>query len=236
MDLSVVIPALNEERTIGVVVRQSVDMIAQAKVAGEVIVADNGSIDGTCRLAQEAGARVVSVKDLGYGCAIMGGFAAAQGRYLVMLDADGSYDPKEIPLFLRALQAGADLVIGNRYRGEYRAGAMPFLHRYLGTPVLTFFLNILFKVGIGDVNCGMRALTKTVFEGLCCRALGMEFASEMLIKARLMKCRIVEVPCTLSPDGRDRQSHLRTWIDGWRHLRFMLLFKIMFPGSLRNRC
>ena len=235
LELSVVIPALNEERTIAHCVAKAQKAIAALGTPGEVLVADNGSSDRTREIATELGARVVPVEGRGYGRALRGGFAAARGRYLIMGDADGSYDFEQAPRYVEKLRQGFDFVVGNRYRGVIERGAMPFLNRYLGTPVLTSMMNLLFRTGIGDTNCGMRGLAKAAFERMGLKADGMEFATEMIVKASLLKMRIAEVACDLHRDLRDRPPHLRRWRDGWRHLRFMLLFSptgtFLAPGT-----
>jgi glycosyltransferase involved in cell wall biosynthesis len=235
LELSVVIPALNEERTIAHCVDKARKAISALGAAGEVLVADNGSTDGTRRIAEAAGARVVPIEGRGYGKALRGGFAAARGKYLVMGDADGSYDFEQAPRYVEKLRQGFDFVVGNRFKGGYHPGAMPFLNRHLGTPVLTGIMNLLFSTGIGDTNCGMRGLTKDAFERMGLKADGMEFATEMIVKASLLRMRIAEVPCDLYKDLRDRPPHLRRWRDGWRHLRFMLLFSptgtFLAPGA-----
>jgi len=234
-EISIVIPALNEERTIAHCVGKAQKAVAALGGSGEVLVADNGSTDRTRAVAEGLGARVVAVDGKGYGRALRGGFAAAKGRYLVMADADGSYDFELAPRFVEKLRSGSDFVVGNRYRGGIAPGAMPFLNRYLGTPVLTGVMNLLFRTGIGDVNCGMRGLTRDAFARLGLKADGMEFATEMIVKASLLKLSIAEVPCPLAKDLRDRPPHLRRWRDGWRHLRFMLLFSptgtFLVPGA-----
>ena len=236
LELSVVIPALNEERSIVHCVEKAKKAFAAMGIAGEVLVADNGSTDGTRAVAERAGARVVAVDGKGYGRALRGGFAAARGRWLIMGDADGSYDFEQAPRYVEKLREGHDFVVGNRFQGAREPGAMPFLNRYLGTPVLTGIMNLLFRTGIGDVNCGMRGLTQDAFERMGLKADGMEFATEMIVKASLLKMRIAEVPCDLHKDLRGRPPHLRRWRDGWRHLRFMLLFSPMgvfiVPGAL----
>ena len=235
LELSVVIPALNEERTIAHCVEKAKKAFAALGVQGEVLVADNGSTDGTRAVAERAGARVVPVEGKGYGRALRGGFTAARGRWLIMGDADGSYDFEQAPRYVEKLRQGCDFVVGNRFQGAIAPGAMPFLNRYLGTPVLTAVMNLLFRTGIGDTNCGMRGLTKSAFERMGLKADGMEFATEMIVKASLLKMRIAEVPCDLHKDLRDRPPHLRRWRDGWRHLRFMLLFSptgtFLVPGG-----
>ncbi len=235
LELSVVIPALDEERTIAHCVEKALAAVAALGGRGEVLVADNGSTDRTRSIAESLGARVVAVEGRGYGRALRGGFSAARGKYLVMADADGSYDFAQAPRFVEELRAGRDFVIGNRYEGGIAPGAMPFLNRYLGTPVLTGVMNLLFSTGIGDVNCGMRGLTKEAFARLGLKADGMEFATEMVVKASLLGLSIAEVPCPLAKDLRGRPPHLRRWRDGWRHLRFMLLFSptgtFLAPGA-----
>ena len=231
MEISVVIPALDEERTIGFCVDEAMKALGGR---GEVVVADNGSTDRTREIAEARGARVVPVARKGYGAALRGGFAAARGRFLIMADADGSYDFSQLGRYAEKL-AGFDLVVGNRFQGAIEPGAMPLQNRYLGTPALTAIMNLLFRTGLGDVNCGMRGLRKEAFERMGLKADGMEFATEMLVKASLLKLRIAEVPCDLRRDRRDRPPHLRPWRDGWRHLRFMLLFSptgtFLAPGA-----
>jgi hypothetical protein len=235
LELSIVIPALNEERTIAHCVEKAKKAIAALGDSGEVLIADNGSTDATRAVAEGLGARVVAVDGRGYGRALRGGFAAAKGKYLIMGDADGSYDFEQAPRYVEKLREGRDFVVGNRFLGRIEPGAMPFLNRYLGTPVLTAIMNLLFRTGIGDVNCGMRGLAKSAFERMSLKADGMEFATEMIVKASLLKMSIAEVPCDLRKDLRDRPPHLRRWRDGWRHLRFMLLFSptgtFLIPGA-----
>ncbi len=222
--VSVVIPCLNESKTLGAVVAKARAAFARMGVEGEVVVADNGSTDGSIEIAAGAGARVVHVPERGYGCALRHGMRAACGKLLVMGDADDTYDFGEIDRFVRCWEAGADFVMGTRLPpGTILPGANPWLNRNLGTPVLTFVLNRLFGTRIRDVNCGMRAIDGRSFLELDLRSDGMEFASEMLIKAAVSGVRIDEVPVTLHPDRRGRPSHLRRWSDGWRHLQFMLL-------------
>ncbi len=235
LELSVVIPALDEERTIARCVEKARKAIDALGAPGEVVVADNGSTDRTREIAEKAGARVVPVDGKGYGKALRGGFAAAKGKYLLMADADGSYDFEQAPRYIEKLRQGTDFVVGNRFRGAIEPGAMPFLNRRLGTPALTAIMNLLFRTGLGDMNCGMRGLTKSAFERMGLKADGMEFATEMIVKASLLKMKIAEVPCDLHKDLRDRPPHLRRWRDGWRHLRFMLLFSptgtFLAPGA-----
>lgn len=235
LEVSVVIPCLNEMETVAGCVAQAVAALKRHGVTGEVLVADNGSTDGSRELAAAAGARVVEIRDRGYGSALRGGFAAARGRYLVMGDADGSYDFGDLMPFLARLREGYDLVMGNRFLGGIRPGAMPWKNRWIGNPLLSGLGRLLFGIAVGDFHCGLRALTRTAAAKLGLRTTGMEFASEMVIKAHLFGLRIAEVPTTLSPDGRSRPPHLRPWRDGWRHLRFMLLFSprwlFLAPGA-----
>ena len=236
LEVSVVIPCLNEEKTLPAVIDIALNAMRKAGITGEVIVSDNGSTDQSVEVAASHGARVVHAARKGYGNAIISGMRAARGKFLVMGDADGSYDFNDIPQFIAPLRAGADFVMGSRLKGTIHPGAMPFLNRYLGTPVLTFLINLFFGPGISDVNCGMRSLTKKAFDSLHLRAGGMELASEMIIKAALLNLNIVEIPTSLSPDNRDRPPHLRPFRDGWRHLRFLLLFTptwlFFIPGAL----
>lgn len=224
IEVSVIIPCLNEEKTVARCIEIARNAMQRAGIPGEVVISDNGSTDQSVAIANQNGARVVHAARKGYGNALICGMRAAQGKYLVMGDADGSYDFNDIPKFISALKDGADFVIGSRLNGTIHPGAMPFLNRYLGTPVLTGLINLFFKTRISDVNCGLRALTKKAFDSLRLKAGGMEFASEMVIKAALLGLKIVEVPTALFPDRRDRPPHLRPFRDGWRHLRFLLLF------------
>jgi hypothetical protein len=224
VELTVVMPCLNEAETVATCVHKAVKFIADSGINGEVVVADNGSTDGSQRLAEDAGARVVNVKDKGYGNALMGGILAARGEYVIMGDADDSYDFSNLMPFVTELRNGADLVMGNRFKGGIAPGAMPKLHRYLGNPVLSFVGRLFFRSPIGDFHCGLRGFRKDSALKLSLQATGMEFASEMVVKATLAKQKITEVPTTLSKDGRSRPPHLRSWRDGWRHLRFLLLF------------
>lgn len=223
-EVSVVFPCLNEEATIGACIRQTRQALDAAGISGEIIVADNGSTDRSQAIALREGARVVHVPVRGYGNALAHGFEAASGRYLVFLDSDLSYDPGHVPRFVAALREGADLVMGSRFRGTIHDGAMPPLHRYLGTPILTWLVNLFFKCRITDVNCGMRGLTRYAFRRLGLRSGGMEFASEMVLKSARLGLRINEIPTDLRPDQRGRPPHLRSFRDGWRHLRYLLLF------------
>ena len=234
VELSIVMPCLNESRTIGTCLRKALAFLERAKVHGEVIVADNGSTDGSVHIAEQLGARVVHVPKKGYGSALMGGIVAARGKYVIMGDSDDSYDFLNLEGFLEKLREGYDLVVGNRFLGGIQPGAMPFLHRYLGNPVLSFLGNLFFRCELGDFHCGLRGFRKDAVMALDLRTTGMEFASEMIVKASLNGLSMTEVPTVLHRDGRDRPSHLRTWRDGWRHLRFLLLYSpkwlFFYPG------
>src|ERR1700734_444557 len=234
LELTILMPCLNEAETIEVCVRKAMGFLRRSGVSGEVLIADNGSTDGSQALAEAAGARVIDIPERGYGSALMGGIQAARGRYIIMGDADDSYDLTELLPFVERLRNGADLVMGNRFKGGIAPGAMPPLHRYLGTPVLSFIGRLFFRSNIGDFNCGLRGFRRDSAIKLGLQATGMEFASEMIVKAALAKQKISEVPTTLAKDGRSRPPHLNTWRDGWRHLRFLLLFSprwlFFYPG------
>lgn len=233
-ELSIVLPCLNEAETIATCIDKAAGFLAREDVCGEIVIADNGSTDGSQEIARNHGARVVQVAERGYGAALMGGFGAARGKYIVMADADDSYDLADLSPFLQKLRAGFDLVMGNRFRGGIKPGAMPALHRYLGNPVLSGLGRLFFRSSIGDFHCGIRGFTKSALKSLDLHTTGMEFASEMVVKAVLCGLKTVEVPTTLSPDGRSRPPHLRSWRDGWRHLRFLLIYSprwlFFYPG------
>lgn len=234
IELTILMPCLNEAETLAVCVRAAKRFLVDNGVAGEVIVADNGSTDGSQQIANALGARIVHVADKGYGAALMGGIAAARGRFVAMGDADASYDFAGLMPFVEALRGGAELVMGNRFRGGIAAGAMPPLHRWLGNPVLSALGRVFFRVPVGDFHCGLRAFHRDSVAALGLASPGMEFASEMVVKAALGGLTIAEVPTTLRPDGRSRAPHLRTWRDGWRHLRFLLTYApkwlLFYPG------
>jgi glycosyltransferase involved in cell wall biosynthesis len=236
IELSVVMPCLNEAETLEVCVKKALKFFSDYQVKGEVVVADNGSTDGSQEIARRNGARVVDVPQKGYGSALKGGFLAAEGRYLIMGDSDDSYDFSSLMPFVEKMRAGDDFVMGNRFKGGIEKGAMPFLHYYLGNPVLSFIGRLFFKSNIGDFHCGLRGFTKKAFLLMDPQTTGMEFASELIMKATLLKMKISEVPIKLYPDGRSRPPHLRTWRDGWRHLRFMLIYAptwlFLIPGLL----
>ena len=236
MLLTILMPCLNEAETITHCVKQALGFIQKNQLDGEVLIADNGSNDGSQSLALAAGARIVSVPEKGYGSALRGGIEAAKGEFVIMGDADASYDFSRLGEMLARLQEGAQLVMGNRFEGGIAPGAMPVLHRYLGNPVLSYLGRLFYKVPIGDFHCGLRGFNRSSILQLQLSMDGMEFASEMVVKSALQSLEICEVPVTLSPDGRSRAPHLRTWRDGWRHLRFLLLFSprwlFMLPGFL----
>jgi glycosyl transferase family 2 len=224
VELTVVMPCLNEAETVATCVHKAVTFIADNGIDGEVVVADNGSTDGSRQLAADAGARVVPIPERGYGNALMGGIVAARGEYVIMGDADDSYDFTNLMPFVTELRKGYDLVMGNRFKGGIAPGAMPPLHKYLGNPVLSFIGRLFFPSAIGDFHCGLRGFRRDSAIALGLQATGMEFASEMVVKATLAKQKVTEVPTPLAKDGRSRPPHLRSWRDGWRHLRFLLLF------------
>jgi len=236
IELSVVLPCLNEAETVATCVGKAKRWLHDAGVDGEVVVADNGSTDGSQELAEAAGARVVSVRRKGYGNALISGIRAARGTYVIMADADDSYDLENLGPFLAQLRQGDDLVMGNRFRGGIAPGAMPWLHRFVGNPVLSGIGRLFFHTSVRDFHCGMRGFRKDAILDLGLRSGGMEFASEMVVKASLANLRISEVPTTLRPDGRSRRPHLRSFRDGWRHLRFLLLFcprwVFVYPGTI----
>lgn len=236
LELSVVMPCLNERETVGLCVRKAIAALHREGISGEVIVADNGSTDGSIEIAQAEGARVVNVSQKGYGNALKGGILAARAEYVLMADSDDSYEFSHIPRFAKELRAGSDLVMGNRFSGGIESDAMPFLHRYFGNPVLTGMGRLFFGSTCKDFHCGMRAFRKASFERMDIRSTGMEFASEMVVKATLLGMKVSEVPTTLAPDGRSHPPHLRTWRDGWRHLRFLLMYSprwaFLYPGIL----
>lgn len=233
-ELTILMPCLNEAETVRICVEKARAYLAKSGIQGEVLIADNGSTDGSQQLATDAGARVVPIAQRGYGAALIGGIAAARGRYVIMGDADDSYDFSSLDAFVTSLRAGNALVMGNRFRGGIMPGAMPPLHRYLGNPVLSFIGRLLFRSPIRDFHCGLRGFDREAMQSLGLHSTGMEFASEMVVKATLAKLLIAEVPTVLHPDGRSRPPHLRSWRDGWRHLRFLLMMSprwlFLYPG------
>ncbi len=228
-------PCLNEAETVATCVGKARAFLERTGIAGEVLVADNGSTDGSPQFARAAGARIVHIAHRGYGCALLGGIRAAHGKFVIMADADDSYDFSQLDSFVDRLRAGNSLVIGHRFRGGIRPGAMPALHRYLGNPLLSFAGRLFFSSRVGDFHCGLRGVDRAAVIKLGLSSPGMEFASEMIVKATLARWRIAEVPTTLSPAGRSRAPHLRTWRDGWRHLRFLLMMTprwlMLYPGA-----
>ena len=235
VELTILMPCLNEAETIEVCVRKALGYLASSGVDGEVLVADNGSTDGSQALALAAGARVAMVLEKGYGAALMGGIREARGRYVIMGDADDSYDFEALDPFMDRLRAGDALVMGNRFKGGIAPGAMPVLHRYLGNPVLSFLGKLFFHIPVNDFHCGLRGFSRQAMLDLKLSTTGMEFASEMVVKTALNGLPMSEAPTTLKPDGRSRAPHLKTWRDGWRHLRFLLLHSpkwlFIYPGA-----
>ena len=235
-ELTILMPCLNEAETLEVCVNKARAFLAGSGIDGEVLIADNGSTDGSQEIARRCGARVVDVPVRGYGAALIAGIQSARGTYVIMGDADDSYDFSALDPFVGALRGGAELVMGNRFEGGIEDGAMPPLHRYLGNPVLSFIGRLFFGAKIGDFHCGLRGFNRASILELNLQSTGMEFASEMVVKSTLNDLRIEEVPTTLRKDGRSRPPHLRTWRDGWRHLRFLLLYSprwlFLYPGFL----
>ena len=234
IELSIVMPCLDEAETLATCISKANRFLALSGVIGEVVIADNGSTDGSQEIARSLGARVVDVPRRGYGAALQAGIVASHGRFVAMGDSDDSYDFEGLMPFVVKLRDGFDLVMGNRFQGGIKPGAMPPLHRYLGNPVLSFVGRLFYNAPIGDFHCGLRAFRRDSILGLGLRTTGMEFASEMVVKATLAKLKMAEVPTTLSPDGRSRAPHLRSWRDGWRHLKFLLTFApkwlFFYPG------
>ena len=236
LELTILMPCLNEAETLAICIGKARAFLDQAGISGEVLISDNGSTDGSQAIAEESGARVVPVAQKGYGAALLGGIAAAKGRFIIMGDADDSYDFGALEAFVARLRDGADLVMGNRFQGGIEAGAMPPLHRYLGNPVLSFVGRLFFRIKTGDFHCGLRGFNADSIRKLDLQTTGMEFASEMVVRGALAGLRIEEVPTTLKPDGRSRPPHLRTWRDGWRHLKFLLVYNprwmFFIPGTV----
>jgi glycosyltransferase involved in cell wall biosynthesis len=236
VELSIVMPCLNEAETLATCIRKAQSYLDRSGVSGEIVVGDNGSTDGSQQIAASLGARVIHVPIRGYGAALYGAISAAQGRYCIMGDADDSYDFENLDAFVDKLRQGYDLVMGNRFQGGIMPGAMPWKNRYIGNPILSTIGKILFHAEVDDFHCGLRGFSKSAFQRMDLRTTGMEFASEMVIKSKLMGMKMTEVPTTLSPDGRSRPPHLLPYRDGWRHLRFMLLFSpnwlFLYPGMV----
>ena len=236
LELTILMPCLNEAETLERCIVKATNYLKESGVKGEVVIADNGSTDGSQDIARRLGARVVDVPIRGYGAALAAGIANAQGTYVIMGDSDDSYNFSKLDGYVEKLREGYELVMGNRFRGGIAPGAMPFLHRYLGNPVLSFIGRLFFNISAKDFHCGLRGFARDAILGLNLRTTGMEFASEMVVKASLNKLRITEIPTTLDKDGRSRPPHLRTWRDGWRHLTFLLMYSprwlFFYPGAL----
>ena len=234
IELTILMPCLNEAETLATCIRKAKKWLLESGVPGEVLVSDNGSSDGSREIALKEGARLIEARTKGYGSALISGIASALGRYIIMGDADDSYDFSKLDAFYASLQEGAGLVMGNRFTGGVQKHAMPFLHRHLGNPVLSFIGRLFFKIPIGDFHCGLRGFNTEQIRSLNLHTTGMEFASEMIVKAKFFKLRITEVPTILYPDGRSRPPHLKTWRDGWRHLVFLLIYSprwlFLYPG------
>lgn len=236
VELSIVMPCLNEAETLEMCIDKGLDFLKRYAISGEIVIGDNGSSDGSQDIARGCGARVVDIKTRGYGAAIYGAVMQSRGKYCIMGDADDSYDFSKLEGFVEQLRNGADLVMGNRFLGDIKPGAMPWKNRYIGNPVLSGIGRLFFHAQVRDFHCGLRGFSRDAFLRMNLRTTGMEFASEMVIKSTLLNMNIVEVPTTLSKDGRSRPPHLRPFRDGWRHLRFMLLFSpnwiFLYPGLL----
>ena len=234
IELSIILPCLNEEETLQTVLDKCFTSLDSLGVVGEVIVADNGSTDESLNIVSCSAAKLVQVSTRGYGAALLGGIAEARGEFVIMGDADDSYALDDLGVFLKSLKAGNDLVIGNRFQGGIAKGAMPWLHKFIGNPILSWFGRLFFKIPIGDFHCGLRGFKTDSIRNLGLSSHGMEFASEMIVKTSLAGLKIAEVPTTLKPDGRSRAPHLRTWRDGWRHLIFLLAasprWLFLYPG------
>ena len=236
LELTILMPCLNEAETLAICIQKAKTCLEKNHISGEVLIADNGSTDGSQEIAKSNGAEVVAVEEKGYGSALMGGVKAARGKYIIMGDADDSYDFSNLMPFVEKLREGYDLVMGNRFKGGIAKGAMPALHRYLGNPVLSTIGKIFYRSNINDFHCGLRGFSKDAIEKLNLKTTGMEYASEMVVKSTIHKLKTTEVPTTLSPDGRSRPPHLRSWRDGWRHLKFLLIHSprwlFLYPGMV----
>ena len=236
IELTILMPCLNEAETLEICIQKANRFLEEHKVSGEILIADNGSTDGSQKIAESNGARVVNVLEKGYGSALIGGCNAALGKYVIMGDADDSYDFMNLMPFLTKLREGYDLVMGNRFQGGIAKGAMPPLHKYLGNPILSFVGRIFYSSQVRDFHCGLRGYNTQAMQSLNLRTTGMEYASEMVVQATLHKYKMIEVPTTLSPDGRTRTPHLRSWSDGWRHLKFLFMHSpnwlFLYPGVI----
>ena len=228
MELTILMPCLNEAETLAICIEKAKTFLKNGNIQGEILIADNGSQDGSEQIAKQCGARVIHVNQRGYGAALQSGIQHALGQYIIMGDADNSYNFLDLMPFLTHLRAGVDLVMGNRFKGKIEPGAMPFLNKYLGNPILSFLGRCFFQSTIGDFHCGLRGFKREVIQQLQLKSQGMEFASEMIAKASLKHLKIVEVPTVLAPDGRSRPPHLRPWRDGWRHLRLLLFLRFFY--------
>ncbi len=235
IELTILMPCLNEARTIGKCIDNAVAFLTRSGILGEVLIADNGSTDGSQEIVRRSGALIIDVPTRGYGAALLAGIAAARGKYIIMGDADDSYDFLNLDEFVSMLRDGYDVVMGNRFKGGIAPGAMPLLHRYLGNPILSMLGRVFFKISVGDFHCGLRGFNSASIRRLNLVTSGMEFASEMVVRAAHERYRIADVPTVLRPDGRDRPPHLRTWRDGWRHLKFLLMYSprwlFVIPGA-----
>lgn len=236
IELSIVMPCLNEAETLAICIQKAQRFIESNEIVGEIIIADNGSTDGSQQIAERHGTRLIHVPEKGYGNALRGGIEAASGNYIIMADADNSYDFEQLMPYIIKLRDGYDLVMGNRFKGGIKPDAMPFLHKYFGNPVLSFLGRLFYNIKIGDFHCGLRGFTKKAFYKMDLKTTGMEFASEMIVKSKLNELKVTEVPTILYPDGRTRKPHLKTWSDGWRHLRFLMLYSpnwlFLFPAII----
>jgi len=236
VELSIVMPCLNEAETIAACIKKAQQYLKDNNIQGEIVIGDNGSNDGSQSIATKLGARVIDVEQKGYGSASQGAINAALGKFIITADTDDSHDLINLNPFVDKLKEGYDLVMGNRFKGQRQENSMPFLHRYVGNPILTFIGNLFFKTNIGDFHCGLRGFTKEAYTKMNLRTTGMEFASEIVVKASMLNMKITEVPTTVFPAGRTRKAHLRTFPDGWRHLRFLLLYSpkwlFLFPGLI----
>lgn len=235
-EVSIVMPCLNEAETIATCIRKAQSFLERSGISGEILIGDNGSTDGSQEIARSLGARVIDIPVRGYGAALFGAFAVARGRFCIMGDSDDSYDFESLDAFVQKLREGYDLVMGNRFKGGIQKGAMPWKNHYIGTPALSAIGRIFYSAKVGDFNCGLRGIAADALRRMDLRTTGMEFASEMVVKASLLGLKVAEVPTTLSPDGRSRPPHLRVWRDGWRHLRFLLMYSprwlFLYPGML----
>jgi glycosyltransferase involved in cell wall biosynthesis len=234
VELTILMPCLNESETLAVCIKKARKFLKKHKIIGEILIADNGSTDASVKIAQKLKARVIHVPQKGYGSALIAGNKAANGQYIIMGDADNSYDFTALMPFVEQLRTGYDLVMGNRFAGGIEPGAMPALHQYLGNPILSMFGKIFYRSRINDFHCGLRGYSKKAILSLHLETTGMEYASEMIVKATIHGLKTTEVPIVLHKDGRSHPSHLNSWSDGWRHLQFLLLYSpdwlFLYPG------